>query len=95
AKDLPIEKYDVVINDFESITALACKLKNIPSVNFGHKASFVSSKTPRPHKKDIAGELVLKYYAMAEQHIGLHFKQYDNFIFSPVIKDAVLNADPK
>jgi spore coat polysaccharide biosynthesis predicted glycosyltransferase SpsG len=27
ARQLPVEKYDVVINDFESITSLACRLK--------------------------------------------------------------------
>jgi uncharacterized protein (TIGR00661 family) len=93
AKALPIAQYDVVINDFDSITSMACKLKNVPSINFGHQASFQSNKTPRPEKKDLMGELVLKYYAKAESYIGLHFKQYDDFIFSPIIKDAILKAD--
>ncbi len=93
AKALPIEKYDVVINDFDSITSMACKLKNIPSINFGHQASFQSNKTPRPAKRDLMGELVLKQYATAESYIGLHFKEYDEFIFSPIIKDDILKAD--
>ena len=93
AKALPVEQYDVVINDFDSITAMACKLKNVPSINFGHQASFQSNKTPRPDKKDLMGELVLRHYAKAESYIGLHFKQYDNFIFSPIIKDDILKAD--
>ena len=83
AKQLPVEKYDVVINDFESITSLACRLKNIDSVGFGHQASFQSEKTPRPLRKDFAGELVLKNYATASAYIGLHFEQYDDFIYSP------------
>ncbi len=95
AKELPVEKYDIVINDFECITSLACKFKNIPSVNFGHQASFVSNKTPRPNKKDIAGELILKKYATADHYIGLHFEQYDNFIFSPIIKDQILHTEAK
>jgi uncharacterized protein (TIGR00661 family) len=95
AKELPVEKYDIVINDFESITSLACKLKHVPSINFGHQASFVSDKAPRPKKKDIAGEMVLKHYATAAAYIGLHFEQYDDFIFSPVIKNDILAADVK
>ena len=94
ARQLPVENYDVVINDFESITSLACKLKKVPSVNFGHQASFQSMKSPRPSKKDFAGELVLKKYAKANAYVGLHFKQYDDFIFSPVIKNEILNAEP-
>jgi uncharacterized protein (TIGR00661 family) len=93
AKDLPVEKYDIVINDFESITALACKMKKIPSINFGHQASFMSDKTPRPQKKDLAGELILKKYAPAKSYIGLHFEQYDDFILSPIIKNKILNAE--
>lgn len=93
-KELPVEKYDLVINDFEYITAAACAKKKIPSVNFGHQASFQSSGTPRPVKKSVAGEYVLKNYAKASRYIGLHFKSYDDFIFTPVIKKEILEADP-
>lgn len=95
AKDLPVEKYDLVLNDFESITSLACKFKKVPSIGFGHQASFLSNHTPRGGKKDIAGEMVLKQYATATEYIGLHFKQYDDFIFSPVIKRDILQAGAK
>lgn len=94
ARNLPVEKYDVVINDFECITALACKMKGVASINFGHQASFKSANTPRPAKKDLVGEFVLQQYAKADQYVGLHFNSYDNFIFSPVLKQQVLNAQP-
>jgi uncharacterized protein (TIGR00661 family) len=93
-KELPVEKYDVVINDFECITSLACAYKKIPSVNFGHQASFQSALTPRPAKKDLVGESILKYFARATKYIGLHFERYDDFIFTPVIKKEVLQAKP-
>lgn len=95
AKQLPVEKYDIVINDFDSITSIACALKNIPSINFGHQASFQSDKTPRPLKREITGELVLKKFAPATNYVGLHFEQYDDFIFNPVIKQEILRASPK
>ena len=95
AKQLPVEKYDMVINDFESITSLACKIKKIKSINFGHQASFISNKTPRPANKSLIGEWVLKHYAPATTYVGLHFQQYDSFIYNPVIKADILNADVK
>jgi uncharacterized protein (TIGR00661 family) len=94
-RELPVEKYDLILNDFESITALACAFKKIPSANFGHQASFQSSKTPRPEKKDFIGEWILQHYAKASQYIGLHFESYDDFILPPVIKKSVLDAEPK
>jgi len=93
-KELPVENYDVVINDFECITSLACAYKKIPSVNFGHQASFQSRLAPRPKKKELMGELILKNYARASQYLGLHFERYDDFIFTPVIKREVLQARP-
>jgi len=94
AKQLPVEKYDIVLNDFESITSLSCRLKGVPSVNFGHQASFYSPNTPMSPKWDVFGRLILKYYAPATTYVGLHFKRYDSFIFNPIIKQDILEANP-
>jgi uncharacterized protein (TIGR00661 family) len=93
-QDLPVEKYDLVINDFDYITAAACAKKKIPSINYGHQASFISNNTPRPLKKSSAGEWILKNYAKASAYVGLHFEKYDDFIFTPVIKQEILDAEP-
>ena len=95
AKSLPLKDYDVVINDFDSITSLACKMQKVHSVQFGHQASFVSKNTPRPEKRSIMGEIILKHYAPSPKHIGLHFEKYDSFILPPIIKDEILQAKPK
>lgn len=94
-KNLPVQKYDLVINDFESITALACAYKKVKSINFGHQASFMSKNTPRPTKQSVVGEFVLKNYARATSYVGLHFEQYDTNILPPIIKQAIWNAQPK
>ncbi|MFT3703813.1 MAG: glycosyltransferase family protein [Agriterribacter sp.] len=91
---LPVEKYDLVINDFECITSMACRQKKVPSINFGHQASFMSAKTPRPAQPSTTGEWILKNYARASQYLGLHFKSYDDFILPPVIKSEIWNASP-
>ena len=94
ARQLPLEQYDIIINDFDFITAKACAIKNLPSVQFGHQASFMSSATPRPQNKSYLGEKILKGYAPATQYIGLHFDRYDSFIYPPVIKDYFLQNEP-
>jgi len=94
-RDLPVEEYDLVINDFECITALACAHKRVPSVQFGHQASFLSPKVPRPENRERMGEWILRNYARATQYIGLHFRQYDDFILPPVIRKDILQADPE
>ncbi len=94
ANELPVDKYDLIINDFESITSLACKLKKKESIQFGHQASFQSSLTPRPKKKDLFGEIILKNYALATSYFGLHFSGYDKNIYNPIIKSEIVDCTP-
>lgn len=93
-RDLPVEKYDLVLNDFDFITSIACLRKKVPSIHFGHQASFQSSLTPRPAHKSLHGEWLLKNYVKATHHIGLHFQQYDENIFPAIVKNEILQACP-
>jgi uncharacterized protein (TIGR00661 family) len=94
AKALPVEAYDLVINDFDFVTSLACRLKKIPCVHFGHQASFQSKKTPRPIKKDLIGNFILEKFVKSDMHIGLHFQSYDHHIYNPIIKEDIIKATP-
>ena len=89
-RSVPLKQYDIIINDFEPVSAWACKLQKIPSVSLSHQCSFVSPKTPRPLKKSWA-ELLLKYYSPTTNHIGFHFEKYDDFIHTPVIRTEIRN----
>lgn len=88
-RQFPIEQYDLVLNDFEPITAWACRLKNKNSIGFGHQASFHSKATPRPKHRDLIGETVLKYYAPSSHYVGLHFDKYDQDIFLPILRNEL------
>ncbi len=94
-RELPVENYDLILNDFECITSMACKQKHKESINFGHQASFMSDRTPRPQNRSKIGEFVLKNYAKATSYVGLHFDNYDSFIYSPVIKQEIIDAFPE
>lgn len=94
AYKLPVEKYDLVINDFDFVTSVACFLKNKSSVQFGHQASFQSHKTPRAKRKDKLGEFILKNFVKSTHYLGLHFKSYDQNVFNPIIKQEIIEATP-
>lgn len=94
AKSLPVEQYDLVLNDFEAVCAISCRIKNKASVHFGHQASFTSGLVPRPQNKSTFGEFILKNFARTSLNIGLHFRAYDDFILPPVIKSAIWQATP-
>ena len=90
---LPLGQYDLIINDFEPVSAWACRLQKIPSVSLSHQCSFVSPKTPRPGKWNYA-EWLFKYYSPTTHHIGFHFERYDDFIHTPVIRSEIRALSP-
>lgn len=91
-KALPVEDYDLVINDFEPISAWACKLKNITCIALSHQFAVLHDNAPKPVKPDFLSTMILKYYAPAKTGVGFHFKKYGNNIFTPVIKNEIRNA---
>ncbi|HQQ98490.1 MAG TPA: glycosyltransferase family protein [Cyclobacteriaceae bacterium] len=88
-KTFPIEKYDLVVNDFEPITAWAAHRKDVRIVGLSHQSAMLSKKTPKPRIKDPFGEWVLKNYAPVKDYIGFHFDEYDKNIFKPVVRKAI------
>jgi uncharacterized protein (TIGR00661 family) len=93
-QQLPVTQYDLVLNDFDFITSMACKLRKVPSIQFGHQASFQSVDCPKPLQEDKAGAWILKNFATSRFNLGYHFSSYDDFIFTPVIKKDILEAMP-
>jgi uncharacterized protein (TIGR00661 family) len=86
---LPVEEYDLVISDFEPVSAWACYLKNRTCVALSHQAAVTNKKTPHPKKTDLVGRAILKSYAPATVSYGFHFQSYDENIFTPVIRSEV------
>ncbi|MFN8250620.1 MAG: glycosyltransferase family protein [Ferruginibacter sp.] len=93
-KSLPVEAYDIVINDFEPVSAWACKMKYKPCIGLSHQAAVINKKSPRPKKKDPLGKAILHNYAPVTAAYGFHFGAYDKDIFTPVIRSQVRNAKP-
>jgi uncharacterized protein (TIGR00661 family) len=91
----PVEKYDLIVNDFEPITAWAAKKKEVKIVGLSHQSALLSKKSPRPKIIDPFGEWVLKTYAPVKEYIGFHFEEYDKNIFTPVIRSAIREAKVK
>lgn len=91
-RSFDLSDYDLVINDFECISAWAAKRQRKPCLAMSHQASFLSPHSPRPIKKDKLGEWVLRHYAPSNHAIGFHFKRYDDFIYPPVLRQAILKA---
>ena len=84
--ELPVGDYDIVVSDFEPISSWACRFKRKACVSLSHQTSFASPKTPRPQKKNKLMEFIIKWYAPVCIPLGLHFREYDSFIKTPIIR---------
>ncbi len=91
-KDFPVEKYDLIVNDFEPISAWAARKKEVPCISLSHQAALLSKNAPRPKLIDPFGEWLLKNYAPVKKYVGFHFEEYDKNIFTPVIRTAIREA---
>ena len=91
---LPVKNYDLVLSDFECISALAAKLRNVPCVNMSHQAAFKYKETPRITPKNPLGEFLLKNFAPADKYFGFHFRQYHPSIYYPIVSNEIRTALP-
>ncbi|WP_299532763.1 glycosyltransferase family protein [Ulvibacterium sp.] len=88
-KSIPVTQYDLIINDFEPVTAWACKLQNKACIGFSHQAAVLAPGVPRPKKSDPLGKLILRKYAPTTKSYGLHFKEYNKNIYTPIVRQEI------
>ncbi len=92
-KNLPVEKYDLVINDFEPVSAWACYFKNKPCISLSHQSAVLAPGSPRPEHEDMMGRLILNNYAPGSAAYGFHFTSNGDNIFTPVIRSQVRDRE--
>jgi uncharacterized protein (TIGR00661 family) len=90
-KRLPVNDYDLVISDFEPVSAWACLLAKRDCVGLSNQIATIHPAAPRAKKRDLLGWMVLKRYAPTNINYGIHYKAFDINIFNPVIREEVRN----
>jgi uncharacterized protein (TIGR00661 family) len=85
----PLYHYDLIINDFEPVTAWACKLRNKHCVALSHQSAVLSVNAPKPAHHDPMGKAILRSYAPASVHYGFHFARFDERTYTPVIRQEI------
>ncbi len=89
ARTLPVRQYDVVINDFEPVSAWACRWQGLPCIGLSHQSAVLAPAAPRPAYTDWVGNFVLGNYAPTDTAYGFHFQAFDERVFTPVIRQQV------
>lgn len=91
-KALDFTGYDLVICDFEPVTAWAAKIHKKTVLGLGHQYAF-RHKIPRAGSDPLA-EQVMRYFAPVDIGVGLHWHHFGQPILPPIIDtpDAPKNS---
>ncbi len=80
---MPEKHYDLILTDFEPVTARFAKKHRLPSIGIGHQYAFLYD-IPAPGGS-LFSRLVMKNYATAQFSIGLHWHHFNHPILPPIV----------
>ena len=80
---LDVSPYEVVISDFEPITAWAAKKQGKPCIGLGHQYAF-HHKVPA-HRTWSPGYQLMRHFAPCDIGLGLHWHHFDQAILPPIV----------
>ena len=81
-KTLQLKPYDLILSDYEPVTAWAGKLHKKPVVALGHQYAF---RYPIPQYRGSAAQRsVMRYFAPASTFLGFHWHHFNQPILPPI-----------
>ena len=86
------KEYDVVVTDFEPISAYAARKLGIHCIGIGHQYSFLE-KIPKSFKMKLASLFFLRFYTPINSTISSHFYHFNQTILPPFIENGLKNQD--
>ena len=78
--------YDLVITDFEPVTAMIAKFNHLPSIGIGHQYAFAYDIPMDGHS--LLPLWILRYFAPARYTVGMHWHHFNQPIIPPKVKLA-------
>lgn len=81
-RSLPVDDYDLILTDFEPITAWAAKRAKKTCIGIGHQYAF-GFNVPRRGDGFIPS-LIMKMFAPVNMELGLHWHHFNQAILPPI-----------
>ena len=88
-----VSGYDLIINDFEPVSAWAAKNSQVPVINISHQAVFTFDRVP---SQDLSwlNRQIINYFAPADLSLGVHWYHFGHTIIPPFIERETLHGEP-
>ncbi len=89
-KRLDLSSYDLVINDFEPVSAWAARRQHIPCVGLSNQCVLLDQNIPKPtNKKYRFAKSVIRKYAPTDISYGFHYQALSEFIDTPIVRTSL------
>ncbi|WP_341502267.1 MJ1255/VC2487 family glycosyltransferase [Gallaecimonas sp. GXIMD4217] len=84
-RELDLSGYDLVLNDFEPVSAWAARRQQVPCIGISHQAAFL-----QPIPKDgenLVARLLMRHFAPVDVEMGVHWYHFGHKLLPPIIED--------
>jgi uncharacterized protein (TIGR00661 family) len=88
-RQLPITDYDIIISDFEPISAWAAYLSQKPCVSLSNQCALLSDSIEKPQSDDLVGKFIINHFAPSSVNYGFSYEAKYPQIFTPIIRKEV------
>ncbi|PSW15121.1 glycosyltransferase [Photobacterium sanctipauli] len=82
-KQLDLSGYDLVLNDFEPVSAWAARRQNVHCIGLSHQNAFL--KDVPKQKARWSDSLITRYFAPSSLALGVHWYHFDQMILPPIV----------
>ena len=93
AKEIAIKQYDLVVSDYEPLSVIAASRANIPTIGLSNQVALFHKEVSRPKQIISCRKLIMKYYAVCNYNIGLHYNAIGKNIETPIIRDEIRHGN--
>ncbi|MDO8910035.1 MAG: glycosyltransferase family protein [Pseudohongiella sp.] len=88
---LDLSAYDLVLTDFEPVTAWAAKRAGKPSIGISRQYAF---HYDIPKVKSTVGDLIFSRYAPATVELGCHWHHFGQPLLPPIVEKSPYDIEP-
>ena len=90
----PVKDYDLVISDYEPISAWACIIRGVKCVALSNQYVLNSKNVPKPKKYSRLVLTALNFLCPTKVGYGYHYRPYNENILEPIIRDSIREINP-
>lgn len=82
-RTLDLSAYDLIVTDYEPVTAWASRYRGIPCIGIGHQYAF-GPATPSTGGNPLT-HLIMRSFAPVSEPLGLHWHPYSERVLPPIL----------